>query len=520
MVELNSIFPGHFFYKRTLILSGIVIIVILFFPYIRFFCFFNIFPLILISIPILILKRKLGAKGKLLCLGIIVAVSLLINIRHYYLFGSYPGWDSEGFIIYAKTFASGEGLSNVIYRSPLYPFFVGIIYKISQNPIEVVVIIQHLLLVICVPLIFFFTLYCRFNEDTALLASLFFATNALVIRMAQFVMSEILFLTLLLSALTLFFQFLKRQSYLWALITGISFSVATHCRQLATPVFCIIVMLALLQLQRKKWREILVLVATFIICNIPWSLRNYYQHGHFGLSAHLGANIFTKLSSYRLEKENGKYFNIIREPYQHVLKDLGLTGYNVPSRPEDRWDINRIPHVLSDTLIRYHGFKYSQASRLLTRISLEGFCAHPLRYVNSVGKTLWTIMNNHIELYPKMVRIIPISSNQLVPQSLRPFIRGIVYVSGLAILAFLLVIFCRKDLVFLHFLPFGVLITGYLITAAIQVGFTRYTVPWIPYLCICGAFLVTSIVEILEHEEVFIYKNIEVLMKQSRSSRA
>ena len=519
MIELNSILPTSFFYKRIVIISGIVIVTLILFSSIRFFCFFNIFPLILISIPILLLKRKLGAKGKIVCLAIIMALSLIIHIRHYYVFGSYPGWDSKGFIIYAKAYANGEGLANVIYRSPLYPFFVGIIYNIFQNPIESIVIIQHLLLIICVPLIFLFTLYCGFSEDTALLSSLFFSTNALTIRMAQFVMSEILFLVLLLFALFLFSQFLKRQSFIWALITGISFSAATHCRQLATPVFFIIVILALLQLSRKKWREILVLVATFTICNIPWSIHNYYQHGHFGLSAHLGANIFTKLSSYRLEKENGKYFDIIREPYQHVLEDLGLSGYTAPSSPENRWDINRIPHVLSDTLIRYHGFNYSRTSRLLTRVSVEGFCAHPLRYLYSVGKTTWTLLNNHIELYPKMVRIIPISSNLLVPQSLRPFVRGIAYVSGLAILAFILVIFCRRDLAILHLLPLGVLITGYFVTAAIQVGFTRYTVPWIPYLCICGAFLVTSIVDIFQHAGVLMYKNIEMLIKQFYSSR-
>ena len=519
MIKINGILPGHFHYIRTLIVLGLVTVLLFLFPSVRFFCFFNLTPLIILSLPFLILRRKLGTKGRFLCLGLIMVIAFFIHIRHYALFGTYAGWDSREFIAYAEAFVNGKGLSDVIYRPPLYPLFVSIIFSLTRNPIEWIVIIQQFLMLLCIPLIFYFALFCGFKEDTALLASLFFATNAMVIRLAQFIMSEILSLTLLLSAIVLFFQFLKRRSFLWALLTGIAFSAATHCRQLAAPVFFFMVLMAILQLRIKKWKEILIVIASFVICNIPWSLHNYSQHGHFGLSSHLGANIFTKLSSYRLEKKNGKYFNIIREPYQHVLEDLSLTGFTVPSRPEDRWDINRIPHVLSDTLIKYHGFTYSQVSNLLTRISVEGFCAHPLRYLYSVGKTLWTLVNYHIELYPKITRIIPVTSSQQLSKSLRPFLQGIVYISGLAVFAFLIVIFCRKEVTVMYLFPLEVLLTGYLTTAAIQVGFTRYTVPWAPYLCICGAFLVTSIVEILEHAGVFVYKNIEVLIKQSRPSR-
>jgi 4-amino-4-deoxy-L-arabinose transferase-like glycosyltransferase len=445
-----------------------------------------------------ITNKIYNAKGTFICLGIIVLISLFITIRHYSCFGAYPGWDSKEFIAYGKAFAQGQGLSHVIYRPPIYPLFIGIMYKMSQNPIKLIVIIQHFLLVVCVVLVFIIAKCCNFDEETALLASFCFAVNALVLRMAQFIMSEVLFLTLLLFALALFFQFYKRQDYSWAVITGIGFSIAMHTRQLVIPVFCIITLLALFKFDKNKWRKTLTLLATFIICNIPWSVHNYYKHGHFGLSAHLGINIFTKLTSFRLEKKNGKYFSTIQESYTHVLTDLDLTGYTAPFRPEDRWDINRIPHVLSDTLIRYHGLNFSQTSKLLTRISLEGFAAHPIRYFNSIIKTMITLLNNHIELYPKIVRIIPISSNRQIPKCIRPFLRGIFYISGSVIFVFMLVAFYRKNIELIQFLPVVIVIAGYGLTSAIQVGFTRYTVPWIPFLCICNAFIVTSVVKLFD----------------------
>jgi len=50
---------------------------------------------------------------------------------------------------------------------------------------------------------------------------------------------------------------------------------------------------------------------------------------------------------------------------------------------------------------------------------------------------------------------------------------------------------CEKD--YGLFVSFAMVCGMYFLTAAIQMGFTRYTIPWLPFTAMCGAYVVETI---------------------------
>jgi 4-amino-4-deoxy-L-arabinose transferase-like glycosyltransferase len=307
-------------------------------------------------------------------------------------------------------------------------------------------------------------------------------------------MSEMLFMTLILLCILVFIKLNESPTLLWAITSGITCSAASHCRQLALPFF--LAALAILIFRTRKRGAVLSAVAilTLLLCNMPWSLRNLNLHGSYTISSHLGPNIFTKLTSYRLENAKGRWYGKIEPVYSNVLKDLGLSGYKAPDHPEEAWQVNRIPHALSDSLKKYHGYTYPQAGNLMLKVSLEGFVSKPADYIRSIGKTMYVLVFQHMELYPFPNHAFPLPKAAYNILFFRQVATGASHISGLFIVMFPLVFFLRHKNSILLIIPFTILLIGYLTTAAVHVGFTRYTIPWIPYSAICAAYVIEFLV--------------------------
>jgi hypothetical protein len=288
-----------------------------------------------------------------------------------------------------------------------------------------------------------------------------------------------------------FTEFVRRPSWQGALAAGVLFALCAHCRQIATPL--LILGLVILVLGNRKGRVMFALAAfaVYLCCCAPWSLRNQRLYGGYALSYHLGPNIFTKLTSFKLQDTDGKKFSIVKPVLLNVEQDLGIAGYAEPEHPEDNWDVNKIPHRMMDSLVKNHGYSYSNATGLLTAVSIEGFLRHPGLYARSIVKTGYALLFEHHETVPAIADVFPKSG--YFPYAVRAPVRSFVTLDSFLFLLFVCFgLWKRERLVSAVWLPFLIVCYGYLSVAMVQVGFSRYAVPWTPFAAMIAAYVMSE----------------------------
>jgi hypothetical protein len=239
-------------------------------------------------------------------------------------------------------------------------------------------------------------------------------------------------------------------------------------------------------------KAVAVALLCFLAGGVPWSIRNYRDFGHFGLSAHLGVNIFTKAVMHDLIDTECVEYRKISLPLANVMAAMKIPGISEPLHPEDAWDLNRVPHVLIDTLVKNHGYTYVRAGSLLSRIAVRSFVKHPWRYFRSVGKSFATLAFDHRDLFPEPGQVLPLEGLFRSSALAVRVATGFVYVSGFFLLIFPFVFFVKYPEPAGRAIPFCIVTGMFLITASLHVGLTRYAVPWEPFKAMCAAYCVEA----------------------------
>ncbi len=469
-------------------------VLILFFavPAFRHAVFFNLLPLCITGIALLFLYHFIVGQTAARLLALIVLCAICFHAYNCYLFGVNFAFDGREYWSLAQGFASGKGLGGSMYRTPLYPAIAGLFAALGDHTGFFIVLFQHALLAACIPGIFAVGRLFGFSQKASCIAAAFLALNSLLMQAAGFIMTEIVFLVLALAGVASLKLLYDKPSLVLSVVSGAAFAAATYCRPLLFPV--LIGGLFFLAMKRGKYGIYLgcIALAAYFGATAPWCLRNLSLSGRYAMSSGFGVQAFTKAVTFDCINRNGKYYKRIEIPLGNVLTDLSLIGFETPEVPEDRWQVNRIPHVLIDSLKAHHGFSYPQASALLGKTAVEGFLRHPLRYVSSVGASFATLLFEHRDMYPDVKYIVPVETAGMYKLFAR-LLRGAVYVSGYVFLLFPLALVFRGNKKGAPLMPFLAVIVMYGITAAVQIGFTRYTIPWEPLKALCAAYVVETL---------------------------
>lgn len=457
-------------------------------PTMRHVFIYNAVPLIIVCLLLLSARKRLPFG---VVFAGVVLLCALVHLHNILSFGIHTGVDSEGYIFWGSTFAGGWGFPGMIYRPPGYAFFLGVVFSVFDLSLGTAVWIQHLLLLACVPMVFALARQWHFDRFTALCAALLLGLNSLSMQMARYIMSEALFMFGLCVLAVFLTRMARCPGLLLSVGCGLWAAAVQHVRQLVLPFFLCAQGVVLAVNKRSAVRSVVVSVGLFLVLLVPWSLHNYIHFESFALSEHFGVNIFTKATSYNLIDTSAAYFTELRRPYANVLRDMDLSPGDRGQAPEDDWEINRMPHVVLDTLVQ-RGYGYGEASDLLARVSLASFARRPAHYVASIVPAFMTLLFRHREMYPSVDEIFPAAGILQSNGILFRLVRGLVYADGWILVAGILMCLaaCRQDPV--KITPFCIVLGGYALTAAVHVGFTRYAIPWIPMKMICVAWVVSS----------------------------
>ena len=89
--------------------------------------------------------------------GIVILVTILsacFNLYNFTHFGAGMDFDSREYLSLAQSIASGGGFSHTVYRTPLYPALIGLFTAGGDGHGYLMVIVQHILVVLCVPMVY------------------------------------------------------------------------------------------------------------------------------------------------------------------------------------------------------------------------------------------------------------------------------------------------------------------------------------------------------------------------------
>jgi 4-amino-4-deoxy-L-arabinose transferase-like glycosyltransferase len=235
--------------------------------------------------------------------AILVAAALLRVVFSGWVvgFGAMTKGDEADYHAIATQFASGNGFSNpdgtpTARRPPAYPTFLAALYVVF-GPDPVAGRIAQVILGVIIVALTASIARRLFDEKVALVAAAFAALNPFLAFISGYLLTENLYLVLLLSALRLAPDPrraagvpLRRACAVAALLAG-----ATLTRPTGMPVFEWILAATLL-FGAAAWRarllRVLAMAAVFTIVVMPWHARNRAVMGGWVLTTHGGITFY------------------------------------------------------------------------------------------------------------------------------------------------------------------------------------------------------------------------------------
>jgi hypothetical protein len=166
-------------------------------------------------------------------------------------------------------------------------------------------------------------------------------------------------------------RWLKNPTTLWwILLSGVSFSISALIRptfQILTPLLALIIWFV--------WRSrkaALIFLISWIVLVGSYSLRNYLNHGFFGVSCATGLSLSGRAATF-IEKARPLY----PEEVDEFLKIRDIRGNTLGAR-SIKW------------LMSNKGMTWPQANNFLVKVCTAAIIRAPMRYLVEVGKSLVT----------------------------------------------------------------------------------------------------------------------------------
>lgn len=191
---------------------------------------------------------------------------------------------------WAMAIANGmEFIHDAYFRAPLYPFFLGLIYKIFSVHLFAARVIQIIIGSISCGLLYLVTRRL-FSESTARIAGLILAFYPLAIYFdGELLIANLLIFLLLLGFLLLLrSRQINRQWYL----PGLIFGLAAIARPNVLVFIVVVVVWLIFGFKARRWQRLAQFLIAIIIIIAPVTIRNYVKSKRLVLIAWQGGTNF------------------------------------------------------------------------------------------------------------------------------------------------------------------------------------------------------------------------------------
>lgn len=251
------------------------------------------------QIPKLLSERSLSWQSSLalVCLGaFLLRVICLVELRHSPLFTVLIG-DALQYDGWARQIAGGQWIgTEVFYQTPLYPYFLAVIFKVAGRQLMVVRVIQAALGAASCGLLAFAGRRF-FSERVALVAAILLASYPPAIFFDVIIQKSSLDLFLMTAVLAALAGFQQRMHWSWIFMAGVAIGLFMLNRENARVLVPIVIVWLDIYshgrslARRTAWAALFI--AAVMLVQLPVGLRNYFVGGEFLIStSQLGPNFY------------------------------------------------------------------------------------------------------------------------------------------------------------------------------------------------------------------------------------
>jgi 4-amino-4-deoxy-L-arabinose transferase-like glycosyltransferase len=169
------------------------------------------------------------------------------------------------------------------YHPPVTSYLLALSYRIFGTPPEHLTAIKILLIIIsALSVVIFYRLAKRFfAEKLALIAAIFFAAIFPMLVVSVTPNTESIFLCFAMLTLLFFVRLRSSWSIKDAIWMGVCAALASLTRAEFATFFVVLVIGLFVQF--RKHRQLLILIISFIVPFVPWTIRNYYVLKQFNV---------------------------------------------------------------------------------------------------------------------------------------------------------------------------------------------------------------------------------------------
>lgn len=445
-------------------------------------------------------------------IGILFVMSLLVGLIFYIYFpsSSINRGDEFQYNTIANNINKHNAFSletappfnSTLNREPLYPFFLSLIYRIFGESFSIVMMIQILIFAITIiltyKLIIFFT-----NSRIAFYSSLFTAICPPLANLSSSLMSETLFIFLLMAFAYIFSITISHQRKHLLVYCGILLGILSLCKTIMLYFFPFLVGSLLLFRDRKKIViQILLVSVPFILVVVPWLARNYYTFGTWKMTAPRGGMVLWMSglkNDYSFEdlKQAAVYYfseNLGEKIYPDATykNEAFMREFNAViegRHDEDFWreSLKKRSFTVREGVIldakiislKEVGFTDIEIDKILTKEALKKINGHPFKY----------LMQTPLELI-KMISFtyLPMLNDEQIVAKIESFKSGLVTVTraitrliAFPILGLAFYGFFQYRMKWKEFSPVLLIIIYFNLFHGLTFGFGRYAVPLIPF---------------------------------------
>lgn len=388
------------------------------------------------------------------------------------------------------------------FRTPVYPFFISLVYGIFGKFPQLILLSQYLLDSISAVFIALISWRIFRSLRLSYTAGIIYGINPFAIYYANMVLTETLFTFLSLIAIYFLILFLLDQKKIYLVVSALLLGAATLCRPIS--LYLPLLLVPFIFLFAYTFRKKLVSSAIFLLVSyvilVPWYIRNYQEYGRWTLSTVSDLNFFMSFAPEILAiKENP--FTIIQpninntiEHFQNDLWDNAKNKYG--------W-YDKTPSLIfkdpkESVILREEGMKIIQDN------SAVFFIAHVL----GIGRTL-------CPYYPSFGRLI---GNDVKLISLLSFWVDLC-IMGFFTIGIFISLKTQPRFKFVKVLSVMMIVMiAYFSFVPGIVGYSRFRIPVLPYISIFSSIGIFRIFKHLDSINIWIYneKNIDTKTKKDK----
>jgi|GEM_PF-2749161 4-amino-4-deoxy-L-arabinose transferase-like glycosyltransferase len=382
-------------------------------------------------------------------------------------------------------------------RVPLYPVFLAVVSKISYpHNIPTVFLIQQVIQYVIIVSVFLYIKRYHSLVTAGLLAitlTLFFdfTLYGFLIR------PEVLFSAFILFASIAYLKTFSSKSYLWPLLTGLLFGLATLSKPIAALIFIplssVSVFIPIMRKQspRRGLKHAALIAFSLFIVTSPWLLRNYSLTGSLILQQDTGNIIHATTpgghwSSFDIQEA------ISTEGKSSLAIDQEVTALAITRIKQNPsiWIRNSLKNFtfrlwsmgFTDTHLRYFGYSDTEGG-----------------YHKSLGASLFQRLVHSINIFSPSHTIHPVSHLYLITNNVIGFSMIPITLLGLILLPFLKPSSRKLFTVLLYF---------WVLTSFFAFSGSRYMVPLVPILFLILPDYPEAIQKLLRFSKIQTNKNI------------